>query len=146
MPKSEIEIGVLAGPRDGPYATALALTLISRRVRVDVIGRDEVDSPELHVTPNLRFLNLREGQTHEADFAKKFSGLAAYYARLIQYTARVFCRSRVIRGNLPNPSRCTSQAISTRILRSDGRRSGTALTENLVARRRRTDSRRARWN
>jgi D-inositol-3-phosphate glycosyltransferase len=66
----------------------LAMDLVSKGVRVDVIGGDENDSPELHVTPNLRFLNLRGSQTQRAKLTKKLSSVAAYYARLIRYAAR----------------------------------------------------------
>jgi glycosyltransferase involved in cell wall biosynthesis len=84
----EIEIGLLTGCQDRPYAFGLAMALISKGVGVDVIGGDEVDSRELHVTPNLRFLNLRGSQRQDAKFAKKLSGLVIYYARLIRYGAR----------------------------------------------------------
>src|SRR5258708_24948111 len=54
-----IEIGLLTGCQDRPYAFGLAMALIAKGARVDMIGGDEEDSPELHETPNLRFLNLR---------------------------------------------------------------------------------------
>jgi hypothetical protein len=37
----------------------------SKAVSVDIIGGDEIDSPELHTTPNLRFLNFRGSQNRE---------------------------------------------------------------------------------
>jgi glycosyltransferase involved in cell wall biosynthesis len=91
-PSEEIEIGLLTGCQDRPYAFGLAMALISKGVRVDVIGGDECDSPELHVTPNLRFLNLRGSQTQRAKFVKKISGLVFYYARLIRHAARTEAR------------------------------------------------------
>jgi D-inositol-3-phosphate glycosyltransferase len=87
-PPVDIEIGLLTGCQDRPYAFGLAMDLVSKGVRVDVIGGDENDSPELHVTPNLRFLNLRGSQTQRAKLTKKLSSVAAYYARLIRYAAR----------------------------------------------------------
>ena len=83
-----IEIGLLTGCQDRPYAFGLAMALVSKRVGVDVIGGDEIDSPELHVTPNLRFLNLRGNQHEKVGIAKKLSKLASYYARLMRYAAR----------------------------------------------------------
>ena len=60
-----IEIGLLTGCQDRPYAFGLAMALVAKGVGVDVIGGDEIDSPELHVTPNLRFLNFRGDQHAE---------------------------------------------------------------------------------
>jgi D-inositol-3-phosphate glycosyltransferase len=83
----EIEIGLLTGCQDRPYAFGLAMALVSKGVRLDVIGSDEMDSPELHKTPKLRFLNLRGSQRQEASFKEKLSRLLVYYARLMRYAA-----------------------------------------------------------
>jgi D-inositol-3-phosphate glycosyltransferase len=90
MPMSPlgIEIGLLTGCQDRPYAFELAMALISRGVSVDVIGGDEVDSPPFHTTPNLRFLNYRGSQRQDAKLSKKLASLAAYYVKLIRYAAR----------------------------------------------------------
>jgi glycosyltransferase involved in cell wall biosynthesis len=64
------------------------MAIVSKGVSVDVIGSDEVDSPEFHVTPNLRFLNFRGSQRQDAKFTKKLWRLLVYYARLIRYAAR----------------------------------------------------------
>lgn len=85
---SRIEIGLLTGCQDRPYAFELAMALISRGVSVDVIGSDEVDSPAFHTTPSLRFLNYRGSQRQDAKFSKKLASLAVYYAKLIRYAAR----------------------------------------------------------
>jgi D-inositol-3-phosphate glycosyltransferase len=82
------ELGLLTGCQDRPYAFGLAMALVSKGVGVDAIGGDEMDSPELHVTPNLRFLNFRGNQYENANFAKKLWKLAIYYARLMRYAAR----------------------------------------------------------
>jgi glycosyltransferase involved in cell wall biosynthesis len=83
-----IEIGLLTGGRDRPYAFGLTMALVSRGVYLDIIGSDEIDSPELHVTPNLRFLNFRGSQRNNANVMKKLSKLLVYYAKLIRYAAR----------------------------------------------------------
>jgi D-inositol-3-phosphate glycosyltransferase len=83
-----IEIGLVTGCQDRPYAFGLAMALVSKGVRVDMIGGDGEDSPELHVTRNLRFLNFRGSQRQNQDFAAKLSTLMLYYARLIHYAAR----------------------------------------------------------
>jgi D-inositol-3-phosphate glycosyltransferase len=83
-----IEIGLLTGCQDRPYAFGLAMALVSKSVGVDVIGSDDIDSPELHVTPNLRFLNFRGNQHKSTNVAEKLRKLTVYYARLIRYAAR----------------------------------------------------------
>jgi len=88
MPNStvEIEIGLLTGCQDRPYAFGLAMALVSRGVCLDVIGSDEVDSPEMHSTAKLHFLNLRGNQRQDINRAKRLSRLLIYYVRLLRYT------------------------------------------------------------
>jgi D-inositol-3-phosphate glycosyltransferase len=83
-----LDVAVLTGCRDRPYAYGLAMALNAKGIGVDVIGSDEIDSPAFHTTPNLRFLNFRGSQRQDAKFAQKLKSLAVYYARLIRYTAR----------------------------------------------------------
>src|SRR5580700_6580759 len=83
-----IETGLLTGCQDRPYAFGLATALISKGVCLDIIGSDEIDSPDLHTTPNLRFLNFRGSQKNNANFAEKLSKLLVYYAKLMRYAAR----------------------------------------------------------
>jgi D-inositol-3-phosphate glycosyltransferase len=85
---SEIAIALLTGCQDRPYAFGLAMALISKGVHVDEIGSDNEDSPELHVTPNLRFLNFRGRQDQSEKFAPKLKKIVVYYARLLRYAAR----------------------------------------------------------
>jgi len=83
-----IEIGLLTGCQDRPYAFGLAMALVAKGLCVEMIGSDEIDSPELHVTPKLRFLNFRGSQRQNEKFAAKLSKLLAYYAKLFRYAAR----------------------------------------------------------
>jgi D-inositol-3-phosphate glycosyltransferase len=84
---AEIEVGLLTGCQDRPYVFGLAMALTSKGVRLDVIGNDEVDGPEMHTTPKLRFLNVRESRRQNVNPARKASRLLAYYVRLIRYAA-----------------------------------------------------------
>src|SRR5271156_5310951 len=84
-PQPEIEIGLLTGCQDRPYAFGLTMALISKGVHVDVIGGDGEDSPEFHTTHNLKFLNFRGSQDQKLSFSKKLSHLLRYYARLMGY-------------------------------------------------------------
>ena len=86
---AEIEIGLLTGCQDRPYAFGLAMALASQGVCLDVIGSDEVDSPEMHSTARLNFLNLRGNQRQDLNPAEKLSRLLIYYLRLTRYAMRV---------------------------------------------------------
>jgi glycosyltransferase involved in cell wall biosynthesis len=83
----EIEVGLLTGGGDRHYAYGLAMALVSRDVSVDFIGGDEVDSPEMHCTPKLKFLSLRRNGRRDASLAEKISRVLLYYLRLIRYAA-----------------------------------------------------------
>src|SRR5579862_4418332 len=87
-PQIGIEVGLLTGCKDRPYAFGLAMAIASRGVALDIIGSDEIDSPELHGTPNLKFLNFRGSQGDNDRFAKKLWKLSVYYAKLLRYAAR----------------------------------------------------------
>jgi D-inositol-3-phosphate glycosyltransferase len=84
---AELEVGLLTGGIDKPYAFGLAMALISRGVCLDFIGSDELDSPEFHTSPNLQFLNLRGDQRRDASLATRIWRILIYYARLIRYTS-----------------------------------------------------------
>jgi D-inositol-3-phosphate glycosyltransferase len=84
---SRIELGLLTGCKDRHYAFGLAMALAAKGVSLDVVGSDEIDSPELHTTPNLRFLNFLGEQRTKIGFAKKVSKVLAYYGRLMRYAA-----------------------------------------------------------
>jgi D-inositol-3-phosphate glycosyltransferase len=86
--KVEQNVALLTGCKDRPYAFGLAMALISKSICVDMIGSDLEDSPELHVTPNLRFLNFRGSQKVNDKFTTKLSKLMLYYARLVRYAMR----------------------------------------------------------
>ena len=82
-----VEVGLLTGGADRPYALGLANALIARGVGLDVIGSDDLDSPELHAAPAVTFLNLRGSQRGDAGLARKVARVLLYYARLVRYAA-----------------------------------------------------------
>jgi glycosyltransferase involved in cell wall biosynthesis len=86
-PPAQLDVALLTGGFDRPYAFGLAMALISKSVRLEVIGNDEVDSPEMHTSPNLRFLNLWPAQRRKATLAAKMSRILRHYARLVRYAA-----------------------------------------------------------
>lgn len=82
----EIEVALLTGGFDKPYLLGLSMALASKDIRLDIIGSDEVDGPEMHATPRLKFLNL-QGSVQPAGTASKLMRIVNYYARLFRYAA-----------------------------------------------------------
>ncbi len=85
-PSAEIEVALLTGGFDKPYTFGLAMALTSKDVSLDVIGGDDVDSPEMHTTSKLNFINLR-GSKRGDGLARKMTRVLLYYARLLRYAA-----------------------------------------------------------
>jgi glycosyltransferase involved in cell wall biosynthesis len=84
---SEVEVALLTGGGDRPYAFGLATALLSKSLCVDLIGGDDLDSPEWHGTSHVNFLNLRGDQRPDASRVSKVSRVLRYYVRLIRYAA-----------------------------------------------------------
>jgi glycosyltransferase involved in cell wall biosynthesis len=82
-----VETAVLTGCQDRHYAFGLAMALASKGVTVDVIGSDEIDSPELHTLLNLRFLNFRSDRSKNPNFMQKLWRIFLYYVNLVRYAA-----------------------------------------------------------
>src|SRR6266849_4691481 len=59
IPALRIDVALLTGCQDRPYAFGLATALASHGVCVNVVGGDELDSSQLHASPKLRFVNFR---------------------------------------------------------------------------------------
>ncbi len=86
-PPVDIEAGLLTGGQDRHYAFGLATALVLQGVSLDVVGSDEIDSPELHFNSKINFLNLRGEQKRDVTLAQKMSRVLIYYASLIRYAA-----------------------------------------------------------
>ena len=87
QPQADLDVALLTGGFDRPYAFGMAMALVAKGVRLDVIGSDEVDSPEMHSTPNLTFFSLWPPHRAKRGQAGKLSRVAKYYARHIRYVA-----------------------------------------------------------
>ena len=81
------DVSLLTGAADKPYAVGLALALSAHGLQVEVVGGDEVVSPELMMNPRITFLNLRD-QRPEKSPAKKMFRILAHYVKLIHYAAK----------------------------------------------------------
>src|SRR5208283_3722785 len=83
----KIKVALLTGGQDKPYALGITSALIAQGISLDYIGSDGVDSPELHHSPYINFLNLRGEQRPDAGIYKKVLRILKYYVRLIRYAA-----------------------------------------------------------
>jgi len=84
---STLQIALLTGGGDKPYALGMAAALTSVGIDVDFIGSDDLKVPELLSNRRINFLNLRGDQRPEASAVWKAIRVANYYARLIRYAA-----------------------------------------------------------
>ena len=80
-------VSILTGGKDRHYSTGLAAALMAAGVKLDFIGSNEVDAPELHGNPLVNYFNLRGDQSVNAGFAQKMARVLAYYWKLIAYAA-----------------------------------------------------------
>ncbi len=81
------DVGLLTGGSDKPYALGLAAALSAEKLRVDFIGSDELDCPQIRELPGLTFLNLRGDQNERAGHWSKVVRILRYYGRLARYAA-----------------------------------------------------------
>lgn len=82
---SEVEVSLLTGAADRPYAFGLATALIAQGLRFDLVAGDELDGPEFNGIPQVNFLNLRGDHRPDAGVARKVSRVLRYYWRLVLY-------------------------------------------------------------
>jgi len=82
---AEIEVALLTGCQDAPYAYGMTLALSAREIHLEVIAGDALDFPEFHTSPYTHFLNLRGNQRLNAGLAEKAFRALRYYLRLIRY-------------------------------------------------------------
>ena len=80
-------VALLTGGGDKPYALGMAAALTSVGIRVDLIGSDDLNVPEVVSNPRVNFLNLRGDQRSEASPIAKMRRVLRYYLRLIVYAA-----------------------------------------------------------
>jgi D-inositol-3-phosphate glycosyltransferase len=84
--RAELGVALQTGGFDRPYAYGLAMALVAQGVRLDVIGSDYVDSPEMHTTRGLQFFNLWPPQRPSSGTFGRLSRVLKHYVRLIRYT------------------------------------------------------------
>ena len=82
---SKIEVALLTGGGERPYAYGLTMELISRGVGIDLIGSDDLDFPDFRGKAGLNFLNLRGSQKPEASLVSKITRISLFYVKLLRY-------------------------------------------------------------
>jgi len=87
-PPDVVEIALLTGGDDKPYALGLAAALSSEGLLLDFIGSDDLSVAELLGNRRVNFLNLRGDQRPEASRPAKVRRVLRYYVRLIGYAAK----------------------------------------------------------
>jgi len=83
----DLKIVLLTGGRDKHYVYGLATALASKGISLELIGSDDVDSPDFHGTPKLKFINWGGRPGQSKGLAGKVLRLIAYYTHLIPYVA-----------------------------------------------------------
>ncbi len=84
---STLQVALLTGGGDKPYALGMAAALTSQAISVDFIGSDDLEVPELLTNPRVNFLNLRGDQRSNASPLLKAKRVLRYYIQLISYAA-----------------------------------------------------------
>ena len=79
-------MSLLTAGTDRHYASGLATALAKEGADVELVGGSEIDCPEFHETPNLKFLKLRGSLRPDVGVFEKVSRISMYYARLMGYS------------------------------------------------------------
>ena len=82
-----IDVALLTGGIDRSYAFGVAMALAAKGVSLDVIGGAEVDSPEMHTTRGLTFLDLHGDPRLPTGVLGKVARVLSFYLRILRYTA-----------------------------------------------------------
>ena len=86
-PRATVEIALLTGGGDKPYALGMAAALTSEGILLDFIGSDDLQVPELLNNARINFLNLRGDQCPNVSPFAKARRILNYYIRLVCYAA-----------------------------------------------------------
>lgn len=134
-------VALLTGGFDRPYTYGLATALAAAGTSVEIIGSDQLDFPEFHTTPRIRFLNLRGDQTASASFPVKVIRVVAYYLRLLRYA--VTARPRIFHILWNNKFQTIDRTALMLFYKALGKR--LIVTAHNINQARR-DGRDSRWN
>src|SRR6516162_2824531 len=83
----QIAVALLTGGSDKSYVYGLTVALSSQGIKVDLIGSDELDGPEIRSKPGVIFFKLGGDQRPDASLDKNVARITIYYLKLIHYAA-----------------------------------------------------------
>lgn len=84
---TRLNVSLLTGGGDKPYALGLTEALTAEGIELDFIGSDDLAVSELLSNPRVGFLNLRGDQRSGVDRMEKVFRVLRYYWKLIRYAA-----------------------------------------------------------
>ncbi|MBI3475571.1 MAG: glycosyltransferase family 4 protein [Acidobacteria bacterium] len=91
---AKIRVALLTGGFDRPYAFGLSMALAAQGVSVDVIGGAEVDSPEMHSTSGVQFLDAYGDPRKPAGLFGRLARVLGSYLRIVRYA--VSTRAKIL--------------------------------------------------
>ena len=83
----ELKVALLTGGIDRPYAFGLTTGLAAKGIQLDVLASAELDSPEMHASPAIRFLDLYGDTRKRVGPVEKLARVLRSYVRLMRYAA-----------------------------------------------------------
>jgi D-inositol-3-phosphate glycosyltransferase len=91
--RDSMSVSLLTAGTDKHYAFGLATALAREGANVELVGGSQIDSPEFHATPNLKFLKFRGSLRPDVSLFIKMFRISWYYSRLLAYS--VTARPRI---------------------------------------------------
>lgn len=87
LPATKIPVALLTAGRDRPYVFGLVPALVEKGIVVDLIGSNELESPNFYANSAINFLNLRGDYQPDPNLRRRMQRVLLYYSRLIRYAA-----------------------------------------------------------
>lgn len=87
-PGSGLSVALLTGGIDRPYAYGMTMALALRGVELELLGFDELDTPEIRALPKLTWINFFGDQRGKVGRVRRILGHLLVYPRLIRYAAK----------------------------------------------------------
>src|ERR1051325_1154538 len=84
--KNPYSVAVLTGGFDRPYLFGLAMALNAKGVQLEIIGGAEVDSPEMHTMPGIRFLDMYGDPRNSTGRFIRIWRVLRFYLKIFAYT------------------------------------------------------------
>jgi D-inositol-3-phosphate glycosyltransferase len=80
-----IKIGLLTGGFDRPYAFGITMALAAKGIALDVVGGAEVDSPEMHSTRGVEFIDAYGDPRKASGALGRLGRVLGAYLKILKY-------------------------------------------------------------